>query len=360
MSKRARQRDKEQQKKTRKRQPPTNNHASVSEPVSDHPEQPDTPVCEPDSEQRERPDESVEHVSVKPAHTTAPDEPGDLPDLDEDTSMEDQTETSLQHSDASSERYDQPPSAVNQLARHIATVLGETEKHPQLQIRRIVKLLGDDFAQEMLEKAREVEEQGGLMLPNGSRRRTFGGVYFYLVKDWLYAQDRREELKAIFPQYGSGKPRKDRPSDPNQPPAPPPLPTATWQERGELITEARTDPGKVHSVKVTLIGKLGKTVERQNFTLAIMNHNDPPKNLPKGVPAPEKIEPTSYIVYIGGKQWRKMKDALSNPDDVAIIEGQQIYDKSYDAICVFATNCTTKLTEQAKREAQRSKALETE
>jgi hypothetical protein len=229
-----------------------------------------------------------------------------------------------------------------------------------LQIRRIIKLLGDDFAYEMLEKARQVEEQGGMMLPNGSRRRTFGGVYFYLVKERLHAEDRHDELKTIFPQYGSGKAKKERQLDPNQPPPPPPLPTATWHDRDEMIAEARQDSGKAHSVKVTIIGKLGKTVERQNFTLAIMNHNDPPRNLPKGIPLPEKVEPTSYVIYIGGKQWRKMKDALKNPDDVAIIEGQQIFDKSHDAICVFATNCTTKLTEQAKRETQRARATEAE
>ena len=78
--------------------------------------------------------------------------------------------------------------------------------------------------------------------------------------------------------------------------------------------------------------------------------------LPKGIPRPEKASETTYIVYIGGKQWSKVKKALRNPEDDAIVEGTPMWDQEYEAMAVFATNVTTKLTQQARREEQRAKA----
>jgi hypothetical protein len=51
-----------------------------------------------------------------------------------------------------------------------------------------------------------------------------------------------------------------------------------------------------------------------------------------------------------------VKDALKNPDDTAIIEGTPMWDAEYQAMAVFATSITTKLTQQAKREQQREQA----
>jgi hypothetical protein len=106
---------------------------------------------------------------------------------------------------------------------------------------------------------------------------------------------------------------------------------------------------------LALIGKLGKTIEKPGFTLAMLTHTPRLTALPKGIPRPEAKE-TSYVVYIGGKQWKKVKDALKNSDDVAIIEGTPMWDPDYQAVAVFATSITTKLTQQAKREQQRAEA----
>ena len=104
-------------------------------------------------------------------------------------------------------------------------------------------------------------------------------------------------------------------------------------------------------MKVTLIGRPTKTVERSEFTLLLMNHAGPLPSLPKGIPVPTKVPETSYVVYIGAKQWKNVKEALQNPDDTLIIEGTQFYDKEYEAIAVFATNTTTKQLQQAKRQS---------
>jgi phosphorylated adapter RNA export protein len=72
---------------------------------------------------------------------------------------------------------------LDETAPQIAAALGETEPTPLLHIRRIVQTLGSERALKLLEQARALEAQGGLTLPDGSRRRTPGGVFFRLVRE---------------------------------------------------------------------------------------------------------------------------------------------------------------------------------
>jgi hypothetical protein len=60
------------------------------------------------------------------------------------------------------------------------------------QIKRIVRTIGDERALAILREALEVEEQGGLMLPDGSRQHTPGGVFFRLVKEQMTPEERRQ------------------------------------------------------------------------------------------------------------------------------------------------------------------------
>ena len=66
--------------------------------------------------------------------------------------------------------------------RYIATQLGEKEAWPLRLIHVIVKYLGTDQALAFLHKTLEIEQKGGMMCADGSRRRSLGGVFFYLVK----------------------------------------------------------------------------------------------------------------------------------------------------------------------------------
>ncbi|HLZ58360.1 MAG TPA: phosphorylated adapter RNA export RNA-binding domain-containing protein, partial [Ktedonosporobacter sp.] len=70
---------------------------------------------------------------------------------------------------------------IPEVARMIADRLGETETGPRKQVERIVWTLGRTQALVLLERTVQIEEQGGMMLPDGSRRRTAGGVFFTLA-----------------------------------------------------------------------------------------------------------------------------------------------------------------------------------
>ncbi len=77
-----------------------------------------------------------------------------------------------------------------QLIQGIASELSETTDVAQMLIKRIVRTLGEERTHELVRHAKVVEEQGGMMLPDGSRRRTLGGVFFKLAKEQTTPEER--------------------------------------------------------------------------------------------------------------------------------------------------------------------------
>ena len=49
------------------------------------------------------------------------------------------------------------------------------------------------------------------------------------------------------------------------------------------------------------------------------------------------------------KHWAKVEAAVQSPEDVLIVEGFPTLDAEAKTICVFATNTTTKLLQQAEK-----------
>ena len=96
-----------------------------------------------------------------------------------------------------------PSKPLDPAAQQIATTLGETEPVPLMHIRRIVQTLGPDRALQLLAQAVATEAQGGLMLLDGSRRRTPGGVFFRLVRE----QTTPAERSRIWPWTKKPKPK---------------------------------------------------------------------------------------------------------------------------------------------------------
>ncbi len=223
----------------------------------------------------------------------------------------------------------------------LAERLGETQPEPIAQLGRIIERCGAAQATLWLEETEAIEGNGGEMLSNGKRHHTKGGVFFRLVRNAVTGADRRY----IFPNLSSGTGAKEDV---------PALPTATWAERDGLIRDAHQQQGKATTVKITVIGKIGKAVERQGFALLTLQHDGKLPALPKGIPTPTQSLPTSYILYVGGKQWNKVKESLRNSEDMLIAEGTPVLDPKYNAITVFVTNASTKLLQQAQRETQKA------
>lgn len=79
------------------------------------------------------------------------------------------------------------------IATDITTKLSERK---ELLIRRVVDIIGKEKAIDFFQKTKKIEESGGMLIMNGSRRRTAGGVYFWLVKNDKHIP--QEKIREIF------------------------------------------------------------------------------------------------------------------------------------------------------------------
>jgi hypothetical protein len=223
------------------------------------------------------------------------------------------------------------------IADSIATSLNETEETPVRTIERIVKVLGEERALALANEAIKISTaDGGMQTDDGERRRTLGGIFFKLTKNQATSRERW----FIFNSTGPVKPT-------------PKIKPISWQECEQLSTEAiNATKGEISTVKITLIGQPGRIIEKETVVITAMRSSKAP-SLPKWLPQPLG-DPTTYVVYIAMKQWRKVKDSLEhNPDDKLIVEGYPAFDKRIGqtgAMTVYCQSATTKLIQQAQRE----------
>lgn len=236
-----------------------------------------------------------------------------------------------------------------EVATLIAEQLGESDEEPKRQIYRVVKRLGADQALGFLQQALQVEAAGGIMLADRSRRRTPGGVFFSLVKEQAPAAIKRRIFKREPAQSSETRPlprQKDSTTT-----SPPPL--LTWSERRAALAELGEEKGQATTMKITLIGRPGKVVERGQCIITTMQATKIPA-LPKGLPVPP-APTTTYTVYISIKHWRRVAEAISDFEDSLILEGWPHLDSEAKSIAVFVTSATTRKLQAASREEQATK-----
>lgn len=249
----------------------------------------------------------------------------------------------------------------DEVAAMIADTLGETEEGPRKAIVRIVRAVGRTHAKELLSMALQTEENGGLLVPDGSRRRTPGGVFFFLA----YTVGKTKNGKPLQRFYNGTKQAKkpnaeastpNKASQPTKPQnrivEPKKDIVFSWEDRIDIVKDAEAQKGNANTVKITIIGRPGNILDKGQFIVTVMESTKIP-SLPKGLPAPTN-EPTKYAVYISAKQWKKVAESIADPEDVLIVEGFPKTDPEVKAIAVFATNVTTKKLQAAQRQQQQS------
>jgi hypothetical protein len=251
------------------------------------------------------------------------------------------------------------------LVEDVARELGESNYYAVKSIRRLMRRQGEPFVRELAAKARAIEDAGGMFLEDLGRRRTLGGIFFFLCKQavgleqWAEISPFRwqKKLKAQAaqgdapapPPAAKPPPAPKAPAPPKPAPAPklePPSP----EEARAAVRAAAAHLGEARTVKVTLIGRPGQVERCPTCVVTAMEHKKTP-SLPKGLPA-LPTTPTRYAVFIANKHWDRIEAALAqNPDDELIVEGFAAFMPDLGGVGVFAANATTVLLQRAKKPA---------
>ncbi len=140
------------------------------------------------------------------------------------------------------------------MTKQIIEQLGE-DPTAQSRIERVVRLGGVEFVRSILEETMAIEAAGGMMTADGERRRTPGGVFFYLVRgrvsdnmrhEMFYARkEKKAEPQPSDQEKGKAKKQKEPKQDPQSalptPPEPeiPPVSPEELQAAREKLAALR-------------------------------------------------------------------------------------------------------------------------
>jgi hypothetical protein len=68
---------------------------------------------------------------------------------------------------------------------------------PRATIWRTVRTLGPERAQAFVAQALDVEANGGMLVPDGSRKHTLGGIFFYLVRTQVSDEEAMQDQPGL-------------------------------------------------------------------------------------------------------------------------------------------------------------------
>jgi hypothetical protein len=202
-------------------------------------------------------------------------------------------------------------------------------------IENVVKVLGVARADALLAQVEEIEASGGMMTVAGDRRRTAGGVFLYLLK----GQIRADEYELIF-RTGPKKPRPvDAAGKPRGDPAP--LAPMAWDEARAEVSRLIKLPLERVSVKITLVGRPSQVSKTKSCVVVAMKGSRPP-SLPKGLPPAPDGSDFSYAVFISLRHWAKVAPVMAqDKDERLLVEGYPIFDPKRGITVVMAQNVRT-------------------
>ena len=223
------------------------------------------------------------------------------------------------------------------LIQSVADRLQETARNPRRLIQDIVNVCGVEFTELMLENALTLYHGEGLMTNDGKRRRTLGGVFFYLVRGALPAKMRDPIFKAEQTAH--------RPAFPKRP-------GFDWETRqANFNKRSHKQAGKVIDMQIKVKGHPAHIEYRQDVVIVTLKGELSENGFPAGVPQPEDST-TLYYVYISGKQWVKNKGVnLEKNERMALaVEGECLLDEQLGAIAVFARKFKTYMPKVKRQE----------
>jgi hypothetical protein len=170
--------------------------------------------------------------------------------------------------------------ATADAVNNIIQALNETDEQPRKQIAEIVEVLGDDVALGLLQEVRSVQDTGGLVVRDGTRQRTPGGVFFSLAKSKLPKADRNRIFR-LRPPKPASEPAPAAVAPPAAPPRPRPVPVD--DERRRVVEFSASPKGNAVGV--------GGAGSRRVVDVEILRQNPTPSPPPAPLVAVREPEP---------------------------------------------------------------------
>ena len=216
---------------------------------------------------------------------------------------------------------------------HIAEKLDEKNlKHTWW----IVLSLGEERSLELLARTLEIEAQGGMLIASGERRRTPGGVFFYLAnpeageKSARWRQTERDQEAARLRAHQTWIAEQI---------------AAHWPQRQQALADLVRDGVKrARKMRVTLTGRPSKVVDQGAYVMTILRAPHPTEKMPDDLP-PIPDSNLAYVVYIPKSHWERVEkryeadggDVLAlQPHWELSITGFLTYDSGIKKMSLFA------------------------
>ncbi|XWX05677.1 hypothetical protein VZO05_16080 (plasmid) [Aggregatilineales bacterium SYSU G02658] len=242
---------------------------------------------------------------------------------------------------------DPTPPDIEQVTQEIARHLNETLDGPVRQIRMVVTHMGVEFAREVLRETMAIESTGGMLTADQSRRRTPGGVFFYLAKGKMPAEARA----IIFPLPYQAKR----------------VPVVPWEDRLAIARQAleASAAGQSGSLtalpRLTLIGRPGPVFHEGSTVAFELQHElSPEMPFPRGIPQPPALT-LRFLVLASRQQYERIEKALKKSlKERLIVEGICTLDPELNVILVLPVILTTRSNQKRAKADQRQPMITAE
>ncbi|MDE2636228.1 MAG: hypothetical protein OXI30_07665 [Chloroflexota bacterium] len=230
------------------------------------------------------------------------------------------------------------PDQIKGAAAQFSDALGETSPKPVAQIGQLIEKCGFAFVEKIMAETEAIEAEGGLLTHDRKRRRSKGGVFFYLAKGQMDAALRAQ----IFPNFGKGGDGTIAP------------PGIEWGKRIEPMKALHRDAGQISGLTVTLSGRPGKLhIDGSSVMTVIEQRQVKAPPYPKGVPHFDTVDGvTSYYIFMSLRHWKRVEKALEDESDLLVVEGSAVFDAKLEGITVLSTRVSTKKLDYQKRKAK--------